>query len=71
MYTMWDAPSDRDYYDQFNPEPPEDEEPELESENSIPCAIAPASVYADQDGMVDELAPPPQDPGPDELTEVA
>jgi len=20
MYTRWDAPSDRDYYDQFNPE---------------------------------------------------
>ena len=30
MYSMWNAPSDLDYYDQFNPEPPEDEEPELE-----------------------------------------
>ena len=26
MYSMWDAPSDRDYLDQFNP--PEMEEPE-------------------------------------------
>lgn len=25
MWSMWDAPSDRDYYDQFNPEPEEDE----------------------------------------------
>jgi hypothetical protein len=26
---MWNAPSDLDYYDQFNPEPPEEEtEPE-------------------------------------------
>ncbi len=27
MWTMWDAPSDRDYYGQFGPEP-EPEEPE-------------------------------------------
>jgi hypothetical protein len=24
---MWNAPSDLDYYAQFNPEPPEDEDP--------------------------------------------
>lgn len=27
MWTMWDAPSDRDYYDQFNPYPEEEEDP--------------------------------------------
>lgn len=26
MWSVWDAPSDRDYYDQFNPFPNEDEE---------------------------------------------
>jgi hypothetical protein len=30
MYSMWNAPSDLDYYAQFNPEPPEDQEPEPE-----------------------------------------
>jgi hypothetical protein len=30
MYSMWNAPSDLDYYCQFNPDPPEDEEPEHE-----------------------------------------
>ncbi len=35
MYSMWNAPSDLDYYDQFNPDPPEDEEPEPE-EPEIP-----------------------------------
>ena len=28
MWSMWNAPSDLDYYGQFNPDPPEDEEPE-------------------------------------------
>lgn len=32
MWSMWDAPSDRDYYDQFNPVPEEDEEDEEEEE---------------------------------------
>lgn len=27
MWSMWDAPSDRDYYDQFNLHPEEEEEP--------------------------------------------
>jgi len=71
MYTMWDAPSDRDYYEQFNPDPPEDEEPEPEPENSNPCEIAPASDYADEDGMVDPFAPPPEDTSTDEFPEVA
>jgi hypothetical protein len=31
MYSMWNAPSDLDCYGQFNPEPPEDEEPEIEA----------------------------------------
>jgi hypothetical protein len=35
MYSMWNAPSDRDYNEQFNPEPPEDEDPEPE-EPEIP-----------------------------------
>jgi hypothetical protein len=35
MYSMWNAPSDLDYYRQFNPDPPEDEEPERE-EPEIP-----------------------------------
>jgi hypothetical protein len=30
MYSMWNAPSDLDYYAQFNPDLPEDEEPEPE-----------------------------------------
>jgi len=30
MYSMWNAPSDLDYYGQFNPDPPENEEPEPE-----------------------------------------
>jgi hypothetical protein len=30
MYSMWNAPSDLDYYGQFNLDPPEDEEPEPE-----------------------------------------
>jgi len=71
MYTMWDAPSDRDYYDQFNPEPPEDEEPEPEPESSKPYEIAPACDYAEQDDMVDPFAPPPEHPSPDGLPEVA
>jgi hypothetical protein len=36
MYTMWNAPSDLDYYNQFNPDPPEEEddyeEPEPEED---------------------------------------
>jgi len=73
MYTMWDAPSDRDYYEQFNPEPPEDEEPEpeLEPENSEPYGIAPASDYSEEDGMVDPFAPSPENPSSDEFPEVA
>lgn len=35
MYSMWNAPSDLDYYDQFNPEPPE-EEPEPEDPTPPP-----------------------------------
>lgn len=35
MYSMWNAPSDLDYYIQFNPDPPEDEDPEPE-EPGIP-----------------------------------
>jgi len=35
MYSMWNAPSDRDYNEQFNPEPPEDDDPEPE-EPEIP-----------------------------------
>jgi hypothetical protein len=30
MYSMWNAPSDLDYYAQGNPEPPEDDESEPE-----------------------------------------
>jgi hypothetical protein len=41
MYSMWDAPSDRDYYEQFNPESPEDEEPELEPELDDPFEVPP------------------------------
>jgi hypothetical protein len=28
MWSIWNAPSDLDYYSQFNPDPPEEEEPE-------------------------------------------
>ena len=30
MYSMWNAPSDLDYYGQFSPDPPEDKDPEPE-----------------------------------------
>lgn len=26
MWSMWDAPSDRDYYEQFNPYPPDEDD---------------------------------------------
>ena len=35
MYSMWNAPSDLDYYGQVNLDPPEDEDPEPE-EPEIP-----------------------------------
>ncbi len=65
MYSMWDAPSDRDYYDQFNPEPPEDEEPEPDD-----------SFNAEEDGInTGEAAPPAERPSssssPNDLPEVA
>jgi hypothetical protein len=48
MYSMWNAPSDRDYNEQFNPEPPEDEEPEPE-EPEIPEELQ-AHWDADDEG---------------------
>lgn len=38
MYTMWDAPSDIDYWDQFNPGPDESEDPD----NALPPEPEPA-----------------------------
>jgi hypothetical protein len=40
MWSMWDAPSDRDYYGQFNPYPDEEEPEEemLRAGKPIHCA---------------------------------
>jgi hypothetical protein len=47
MPSMWSANSDLDYYGQFNPEPPEDEEPEeLEpEEDEQPEPITEAEAF--------------------------
>jgi len=74
MYSMWDAPSDRDYYDQFNPEPLEDEEPELEPEPDDRFEVPPACDDAEEDGInASESAPPAERPSssPSDLPEVA
>ena len=46
MWTMWDAPSDRDYYSQFAGEPDDDEDPD----NELPvAAVAVVEEYAGDD----------------------
>jgi hypothetical protein len=49
MYSMWNAPSDLDYYAQFNPEPPDDEEPE-ELEPEDPFEVPMLCDDAEEDG---------------------
>ena len=39
MWSMWDAPSDRDYYDQFNPFDEELDEPEESANQPMPVPI--------------------------------
>ncbi len=52
MYSMWNAPSDLDYYAQFNPEPPDDEEPELEElEAEDPFEVPLLWADAEEDGV--------------------
>jgi len=51
MYSMWNAPSDLDYYVQFNPDPPEDEDPEPKipksQKNCKPTGMPPTKAIAD------------------------
>ena len=51
MYSMWNAPSDLDYYSQFNLEPPEDEELELELEPEDPFEVPLLCHDAEDDGV--------------------
>jgi hypothetical protein len=58
MWSMWNAPSDRDYYDQFNP-PEEPEEPEYRCEcgaredQACECGPATEADPADDDLTVE------------------
>lgn len=55
MYTMWDAPSDRDYYEQFNPPYPEEEE----EQDELPARIEATSetgVFGETEEEADPFA---------------
>ncbi len=59
MYSMWNAPSDRDQDEQFNPEPPEVEkpepEPELELEDPFEVPLAFDNSEEDSINLTDSV----------------
>jgi hypothetical protein len=70
MYSMWNAPSDLDYYEQFNPEPPEDEEPE-ELEPEDPFEVPMLCGDTEEDGITRQQPTLAAEPHLSGLPEVA
>jgi hypothetical protein len=70
MYSMWDAPSDLDYYGQCNPDPPDDEEPE-ELELEDPFEVPMLCDDAEEDGITRQQPAPAAEPHFSDMPEVA
>ncbi len=62
MYTMHDAPSDRDYLEQFNPWGPDPEEPEGDTMDRLALPESEGHIDRDAgDDWIDNIEPEPED----------
>ena len=66
MYSSWNAPSDRDYYEQGNPPFPEEKEPEFGPDQEYEDLPVPSESAEDVVIKIDEAAPTTDCPFPEE-----